>query len=1585
MAARINTRFVLVLVITLGVGVAVIGGLYFVTVTRDTQRFIENGDRALAEKNFELAYEWYGKAVSKKPSVVEYLEKAEGALRQITPKTAIAAEERYNWLVAILERKSTVRASEPALHMPYLTELWNRSRLMQGPKDWVTLAQAGQAMYQRVAADNPQRNVGLMFKALANMQRTESAEKELDEAESDMMTALKGLPAGDPYLDPGYAALIIHQQLRADRLNTAGQGSRAEEKRKQAAESLKLGLEAAPNGVNVAKAALLEYVARDRGSAPLDVGDQEFIGRMTRAAELAAASSEPIAMAEVATVISNLDRTLGASKAAELLEDYLEKNPDGIYYHSLLSQIQLGSGKYDEARASAQKVIDSQPLPVGLPAVMQHDLKIQASGMMVNIAFNRWDSADPAAKPSLVADIQTAYDALAKFVADPATNLWSLQAAGKLEVAKGRYAAAASKFEEMIKRSSRVEAETYFLSAICLDQLGDLGLALVRMEKAIEVQPGNINLLAIRADYLRRLGRFDESKALADGILSISPGHPVASMVKSILETGAASRPTDAIVEVIEDARQLVNEGQHDSARQMLEVEIVEHPDDVRLARALVSILITQDHRDEARTLLDASMKKFPGDGVLPVLKASLDTTDPVQRLVNLVEQTITDKGEQLATAYSQLQVLARRSDASAQSSEAKGDADAAAKSRDVAERARTRATEFLTTAQTTAPRHPILVEQLFNEAVTASNWTEAERLAQVAREDNIDQMQGLLYKGRLEIARRNYAAAITALNEAVSANSYSSVVYRLLGIAHQQAGNTEQAIVAFSQAYERRPTDLMNVALYSELLAQAGQKVTAMQIVRKAKAIAPDNPALTERLLQLEAEVGDKRLAFTERRAIYTKDPTNRANAVQYADMLARNWPQREDVLDASGKERFAAPAWNNMPVAQREKELATVKTAWLSESDRILNQLVAADPKDLELAVLRARLLTDRGAADQGERVLREFIDKTPEAERTWEAWASLGDHLLRTGRSEEAEAAFAKATALQKAGTHDAGIAIASLYFGRMQHEKALSYLEPALAASPTRPLLLQAAEAHAFLRQFDKARQRLDEAKKLSEGAADVSAELLTAMIAEGEGNDLWEKGQKDAANAKYDEQRQAIDRAKAAAPTNPLPWLADGNRLLNEYRRNPQPLTLDDAQRAADQALTKRADLPQAVALKVNVFRARGNLEGAINEMEGFVRAHPDHASARRDLIALLVQVRNVGRAVEVAREGIAGNPFDAEWRTATAQLLARSGRLEEAIVEFKRADELKPDGGTLASLVEAYLSSRPPRFNEARSLLEKRPEQVSKAPYLQAAFAASLAGTGARDLAIAQLKKAFPGTRTPERPASRPILVSSWLRFALMVYGPDKLADVEKLLNEVSGGKPDSWELLALAGMWTGAGPEGLVKAASLLDQALAAAPAEETDLRSRLRFERGNLHVSSGEYEDAAKCYEECIKLNDRHSGALNNLAYMCVQENMLNDPARGLAAAERAAELDPNSPEIRHTLGKIYLRLGRFQEAEDELRLAIKLDPKAVESYIDLAEVLIKTDRGASARGYLGQARQLNPSAEQLKRIESHEKSIR
>ncbi len=68
-----------------------------------------------------------------------------------------------------------------------------------------------------------------------------------------------------------------------------------------------------------------------------------------------------------------------------------------------------------------------------------------------------------------------------------------------------------------------------------------------------------------------------------------------------------------------------------------------------------------------------------------------------------------------------------------------------------------------------------------------------------------------------------------------------------------------------------------------------------------------------------------------------------------------------------------------------------------------------------------------------------------------------------------------------------------------------------------------------------------------------------------------------------------------------------------------------------------------------------------------------------------------------------------------------------------------------------------------------------------------------------------------------------------------------------------------------------------------------------------------------------------------------------------MKGDTAGALRSAEKAAELDHESPEVQNLLGYILAAEGRAEEAIEHYRQAIELDESFVEAMLNAAEVLI------------------------------------
>ncbi|MCS6949980.1 MAG: tetratricopeptide repeat protein [Armatimonadota bacterium] len=140
--------------------------------------------------------------------------------------------------------------------------------------------------------------------------------------------------------------------------------------------------------------------------------------------------------------------------------------------------------------------------------------------------------------------------------------------------------------------------------------------------------------------------------------------------------------------------------------------------------------------------------------------------------------------------------------------------------------------------------------------------------------------------------------------------------------------------------------------------------------------------------------------------------------------------------------------------------------------------------------------------------------------------------------------------------------------------------------------------------------------------------------------------------------------------------------------------------------------------------------------------------------------------------------------------------------------------------------------------------------------------------------------------------------------------------------------------------------------------------------------------------YEEAARCYEEVLQRTPANPVALNNYAYLLAEANTRLDEAE--AMANRALAAEPKNPIYLDTLGWIYFRQGRYQQAVQLLEQAVQDAPQEPELRYHLGMAYWMRGRLPEARIELRKAANLwriqkgKPYEEALKALEQIEKGI-
>ena len=129
-------------------------------------------------------------------------------------------------------------------------------------------------------------------------------------------------------------------------------------------------------------------------------------------------------------------------------------------------------------------------------------------------------------------------------------------------------------------------------------------------------------------------------------------------------------------------------------------------------------------------------------------------------------------------------------------------------------------------------------------------------------------------------------------------------------------------------------------------------------------------------------------------------------------------------------------------------------------------------------------------------------------------------------------------------------------------------------------------------------------------------------------------------------------------------------------------------------------------------------------------------------------------------------------------------------------------------------------------------------------------------------------------------------------------------------------------------------------------------------------QLKRANLLLELDRKNEALEAYSTIVKNSPRDPNALNAFGY--VLSNYSNNYKKAYKLIKKAIKLDPDNPAIIDSYGWILYRMGKYEEAEQELNRAYQLykDPEIA---FHLIKVLLKTNKKERAKNIFTEARVL------------------
>jgi tetratricopeptide (TPR) repeat protein len=156
-------------------------------------------------------------------------------------------------------------------------------------------------------------------------------------------------------------------------------------------------------------------------------------------------------------------------------------------------------------------------------------------------------------------------------------------------------------------------------------------------------------------------------------------------------------------------------------------------------------------------------------------------------------------------------------------------------------------------------------------------------------------------------------------------------------------------------------------------------------------------------------------------------------------------------------------------------------------------------------------------------------------------------------------------------------------------------------------------------------------------------------------------------------------------------------------------------------------------------------------------------------------------------------------------------------------------------------------------------------------------------------------------------------------------------------------------------------------------NQAYAVARGSERKQIARLTL--ATAQQMSGDLKGAEATLRELLKETPGNPIALNNLGYFLLEHDNRVQEAFGLI--QQAVKIDPTNPSYLDSLGWAYFRLGKFADAEKNLKDALRMDSGSGTIHEHLGDVYQKQGKSDLARTYWERAVSLFSDPDDVTRV--------
>ena len=1600
--SKINKKFIMLVGGFLLFSAVVLGGIFYWSYSAAPERNVKLGDELVvtakaaeaagnadeAYKKYQEAIGRYGRAISKKPNNLVYIQKIIDAIDLMTPKTSGDAQELYQNREAYLQRRTRSAPENGEVWLQLINSLSERALLFNQSDLWKRVAEVCDDAMDRLPPTSPQFALIQSIGICAELNRGEILTlSEREAAETAAETFLKKFPQDENV----WASLLRAIAFDVQSLTTASRTTEAKERDAKFNELLVQAKSNIPVGADISISELQYLLLQKRNQNPLATpksiltvldpllwkdGNRESpeFGTCTKLTGNK--------LVDLSTIATSFKDPIALQRSIEALQSYCDRVQNSQTEFNAIGRLQVAAEQFDKAQATFEKLLAMPAPKVSMLAAFVDEVKANALEEIFGIEFSRWEtSVVPAEKAAALAKAQAVRDRLSKVISGRDTELSLLRLDAKLAFARGDYLTTVTKLEEIFAKQKNVPADLYYLSVVSLNARGEQGAALTKITQALEQYPQVGQFYLIRAGIEARLGRLMDAKRTISNLLVREPenaeGLRFMAELKKVPGDGTVN-VTDPIVKIMGDAELSANEGQVEVAVQQIRDAMVTYPKEVRLQQILCQWLLFLGKTKEAEDAVTQYLVDSPNDPTLKQLQILSTIPSPLARINAFLNQAKPDgtfaseneKAVALVLALTNLRdnLKQRLETASAEKKPA-----IAAELAEVTPAAKT----ALAKAMELAPGDITLLDKLYAESIADKNPELAEQLVLLAEKNCKDPTIAVLLRGRIALEKNDTVKAAELFEQAALMPGASAAAFRLLGIAREKNGDVEGATEAFATSYERRPNDLTTIQLYTANLVRAGKMQKVREVMRSAMLAMPESPTLRNAFFELEATYGNIADSILERKRMYVMRPSDTDNARQLMKLLIESPPSRDVIFNNDGSPRFSQVAWDAMGKERQDQELQSIALQHEVESKLLYDSLLKLNPNDHLSTRIYAAAMQRAGKGTEAEAILLASAQKATGVD-AWKSWVELGELQLAANRTAQADANFKRAVELDTSTSSDASRIIGRIWIDRREPKLARQVFEAAFAKHPDLELARNISALRLEMRDFVGSRAMSTEVAKLSGGVATFGDKLLSADISNAELEDSYSKSTPAETKRISEEFLKAIDEAIRLQPSSPLPFIVRGSSFQRQFQRSGDMEFARKAKLDVLRAIELQGNYWPAFRLLASIQIDANDVSGSIQTVRKFIEQNPRTEEARRALIAYQLTSGDYPGAIQTVQDILLLEPRNPLWiRTLADTHIAASLRLEAAKDNELLFTITKDPNYLIQSILLRSLNS-PPDFVGILAALKLAPELVPTTPFFQMMGATAIAGTAIsetqKNQGIVQLREMYKLVQPTKGGLTDP-----WILAARSLFPPETSQRLEPFVLEACANKPDSPLCRALAQAFLDVGTPGIAKALEYSKRALELATNDDEKFNA-IRI-LGGAEYKAGNFAEAAKWFEQSLAIRQDDMAAINNLAY--IEAKFLNKIPQAVERARSAFATNQSSADLMDTLGYSLMKSGQLPEAVNLMRRSARTQPTSM-AYAHLAEGQLLSGRKDEALGSLERAKALRPDAEAQEQIDMVTQSL-